>query len=448
MVKRKIIIGVIGIFLASFFVQNIAAAQEATEKQPDINFWANNDVKYYDSRQPTCSPTASSGSTVTALRGADNREKIFNYLTDAGLSNEQAAGVVGNIQHESGFSPGRQEMSQAFPAGGWGIVQWTFERRSAGVVPFLQNLYPTEMATYYSPAYGGATTEANGFVPDGMPVEVNDKLLLGQLDFLYKESSESRTIRSLTASLGYGSVGDNEWETLKKQTTVKGASDIWVYNFEIPANIHATAVSRAESGNTILARYAAGAGAAAIDASKCGPAELSLSGPTAQKVVQVAEAEYKKWEAGEMKAGGDYKKYSFGYETEWCALFVSWVYKEAGRPVDINGRDHALLVSELMNMGKNKVGGQFEWHENDGSYTPRAGDIAIYASNGGSGDTYHTNIVISASSPTHVVTIGGNEGAGGTASGITSTIVKKAEGSYWPGEAKGYVSPTELKGAM
>jgi murein DD-endopeptidase MepM/ murein hydrolase activator NlpD len=69
------------------------------------------------------------------LTGNNNAQKAFNYFASNGYSKEQAAGIVGNIIHESSVEPGRL---QGTPSGtvtkpsdavgsslGWGIVQWT-----------------------------------------------------------------------------------------------------------------------------------------------------------------------------------------------------------------------------------------------------------------------------------------------------------------------------------
>ena len=69
------------------------------------------------------------------LSGNNNAQKAFNYFATSGYSKEQAAGIVGNMIHESGVEPGRL---QGTPSGkvtnpsdavessaGWGIVQWT-----------------------------------------------------------------------------------------------------------------------------------------------------------------------------------------------------------------------------------------------------------------------------------------------------------------------------------
>jgi murein DD-endopeptidase MepM/ murein hydrolase activator NlpD len=69
------------------------------------------------------------------LTGNNNAQKAFNYFASSGYSKEQAAGIVGNMIHESSVEPGRL---QGTPPGkvtnpsdavesslGWGIVQWT-----------------------------------------------------------------------------------------------------------------------------------------------------------------------------------------------------------------------------------------------------------------------------------------------------------------------------------
>ena len=69
------------------------------------------------------------------LTGNNNAQKAFNYFASSGYSKEQAAGIVGNMIHESSVEPGRL---QGTPSGkvtnpsdavessaGWGIVQWT-----------------------------------------------------------------------------------------------------------------------------------------------------------------------------------------------------------------------------------------------------------------------------------------------------------------------------------
>ncbi|WBQ05714.1 phage tail tip lysozyme [Kribbella sp. CA-293567] len=69
------------------------------------------------------------------LVGGSNQEKAFNFLVSSGYSKEQAAGIVGNMIHESSVEPMRLNgttsgvKTPAATAAGlgnkaWGIVQW------------------------------------------------------------------------------------------------------------------------------------------------------------------------------------------------------------------------------------------------------------------------------------------------------------------------------------
>jgi hypothetical protein cdiviTM7_00542 len=176
-----------------------------------------NDVRWYKKDDVTCSDSSANG-----MSGADNQEKIWGYLRKAGLSAEQAAGVMGNIQAESGFSPTRHEESQGWGSGGWGLAQWTGGRRTA-----IASKIPSELTKYYSQAYGGAAK--NDGTLDSIPIEDNDKLLIFELEYLMEESKD----RPVTA-LGFS--GTKEWDTLKETKTVEDATVFWHNNFEVSAD--------------------------------------------------------------------------------------------------------------------------------------------------------------------------------------------------------------------
>ena len=57
-----------------------------------------------------------------------NARVIWNFLKYKGLSDAAAAGVLGNIQAESGFNPGIEEIANGI---GYGLIQWSFGRRTA-----------------------------------------------------------------------------------------------------------------------------------------------------------------------------------------------------------------------------------------------------------------------------------------------------------------------------
>ena len=51
-----------------------------------------------------------------------NAENIYTFLTNSGFSPDAAAGILGNIQAESGGNPEAMESNQS---GGGGLIQWT-----------------------------------------------------------------------------------------------------------------------------------------------------------------------------------------------------------------------------------------------------------------------------------------------------------------------------------
>jgi len=61
------------------------------------------------------------------------RQLLSDLKRDFGMTNEQAAGVVGNLMHESGGFSTLQEVNPTVPGskGGYGFAQWTGDRRKA-----------------------------------------------------------------------------------------------------------------------------------------------------------------------------------------------------------------------------------------------------------------------------------------------------------------------------
>jgi hypothetical protein len=95
------------------------------------------DTPYYE---PSLSSSCGTGAITVALTGDNNAQKAFNYFVSQGLSQEQAAGILGNMQAESSVQPQRLEGTASgiiTPSSslsisqltddtlGWGIVQWT-----------------------------------------------------------------------------------------------------------------------------------------------------------------------------------------------------------------------------------------------------------------------------------------------------------------------------------
>lgn len=105
----------------------------------------------------------------TLLTGSDNPTKVWNYFTGKGLSAIQTAGIMGNLQQESGFNPmiiqggGESQDPNAAGGGGWGIVQWTPGSKVIGIAQSFGISGPIyELATQLDIVWAemGATTPA------------------------------------------------------------------------------------------------------------------------------------------------------------------------------------------------------------------------------------------------------------------------------------------------
>jgi len=98
-----------------------------------------NGIYYYN-------PSGNNGcvSISTTLRGNNVVEKTWNFFIGQGFNDAQVAGILGNIQIESGFSPTRSTSGSY-----WGIFQWgggrraaIFEKvRNAGLGAYLDSSY-------------------------------------------------------------------------------------------------------------------------------------------------------------------------------------------------------------------------------------------------------------------------------------------------------------------
>ena len=169
-----------------------------------------------------------------ALQGNSNEEKIWNYLKSKGLNNFGVAGLMGNLQAESGLNPKNlqnngntklgmtdDQFTAAYDKGeytnfvrdsyGYGLAQWTYWSRKQNLANFAKSKSKS----------------------------IGD--LEMQLDFLYKELSE-----------GYKSV----LKVLQNATSVLQASNAVLLDFERPAN-QSTSVQnkRAEYGQKYYDKF-------------------------------------------------------------------------------------------------------------------------------------------------------------------------------------------------
>lgn len=152
-----------------------------------------NGSTWYDPTRRGCSVTVSGSDGIDgALVGDSIEEQVWNFLVGKGLTSEQAAGVMGNIESESTFNTGASDGTAL------GIAQWDGGRR-----------IDLESAA----AAAGK--------------EVTD--LAFQLNFLYDDLN-SRDVNGATFG---GSGYANEWDGLTKQTTVDDALVFFHHEYEV-----------------------------------------------------------------------------------------------------------------------------------------------------------------------------------------------------------------------
>lgn len=169
-----------------------------------------------------------------SLTGSSNEEKIWNFLISKGLNKCGAAGLMGNLQAESGLRPNNLQNSyekklnmtddaytQAVDKGtysnfvrdsaGYGLAQWTYWSRKQNLLDFAKSRKSS----------------------------IGD--LEMQLEFLYKEISNYKNVISV----------------LKNAKTVLEASNAVLFGYERPANQSAAVQkTRASYSEMFFKKYA------------------------------------------------------------------------------------------------------------------------------------------------------------------------------------------------
>jgi len=189
-----------------------------------------------------CDGSGGSGEACgITVSGETIEEKVWSGLTTF-LSDEQAAGVMGNMTHESGLNPARHETSfiNASPnfdiAGnsstsyGLGLIQWSFGRRVNLYNTFKDNNIEL-WNTYIDKGrqeYGKNVSGAEFLEKAGD--DVTNEMLAIELCRL-KQEFDSNSV--------YGGIYNTK--------TVQEAADYFLERVEVPGNIEGTRPGRRES---------------------------------------------------------------------------------------------------------------------------------------------------------------------------------------------------------
>lgn len=331
----------------------ILPAIQVGAMQFDEMFYSNNDILFYDPRDAgICG-----NEDIVQLHGSDNQEKAFNFFVSKGYSPQQSAGVVGNMIAESAVLPMRlqstpenQETSSSTAknsSSGWGLVQWT---------PAGKMINPS-----HSAGNSYETIDTLGF----------------QLQFLW-EQLEGTGLGG--TKLPEKSAGDD----LKKQTTIDGSARSFMLKYERPKDqSEGKQKARSQLANVVFGKYGTGA-----DGSIGVTATSGCDSVGSGDIVAIAQAELAKGvkeqpigcDSGNPSkkgsCGPEVDKYTDGTLEYWCADFVSWVYKQAGKPFTGGSSGGWRIAS---------VSGVRAWFEKNGTYTRNGSGVIPKP-----GDTYMT----------------------------------------------------------
>lgn len=274
--KKNILLVALGIALFSFLLaSSINAADEDEEpvkytpgsvdcseeaQKARENYYIGQGFGYYDPCANTC---ATSSGNIIQLSGNDNLEKILKYLTTKGFSPEQSAGIAGNMLHESGFSPFRQEdaFKDEWPNGGYGIAKFTGTLRT-GVTAALSEKLSDVFTEYYLPSNGGGTTTVTDYIPSGIPENINDQFLIVELDYLYEYMTgfaldkDEPYVKALADD--YSLNVEDGVSLLDYIKTLSSASDVakaWAYLYEQNSEAEDVVVVRSASAQSIIDNY-------------------------------------------------------------------------------------------------------------------------------------------------------------------------------------------------
>ncbi|WP_341855788.1 phage tail tip lysozyme [Brachybacterium sp. GPGPB12] len=163
------------------------------------------------SSSQTCTDASGGAPGPSDVVGGDIEEQVWNYVRGAGYTEEQTAGVMGNLKHESQFNPWAAENASTAPAvgKGWGLAQWTADRHAA-----VRDAVIAELGDDF---YFGAPDLAT--IPSEMSEDDVDTMVLFQPRYIIRE------LETNEKSAG---------EHLASTTTVEEASRSFETRYERP----------------------------------------------------------------------------------------------------------------------------------------------------------------------------------------------------------------------
>lgn len=174
------------------------------------------------------------------LLGDTAEEMVWSGLLSAGFTKEQAAGIMGSMEGESGYNPAihetqlhdrywREDGSFKLDENpnvsyGLGLIQWSFTRR-INLYNYIKEKAPDLLKYLDNPAEYGYRIRGDAFLQKAG--DDGKELLSYELAFLYDEISGSSRFRGILS-----------------QTTVEGAAEFFVRKVEVPGDMEGAVARR------------------------------------------------------------------------------------------------------------------------------------------------------------------------------------------------------------
>ncbi|MBQ3453036.1 hypothetical protein IJG28_02475 [Candidatus Saccharibacteria bacterium] len=225
---KKSLVLILALVLGAVVWVGQSSAESILTEEEETAYSLNN-ILFYNPCGKNGGSSSACGITVS---GSTIEEKIWSGLVSF-MTEEQAAGVMGNMAHEGGFNPARHETlwlltapnfdiakntSQSY---GIGLIQWSFGRR-VKLYEFISQSTPDLWTKYIDEGrqtYGKMS--GKDFLAEAGDADTNSLIAL-ELCYLKQE---------LENNSSFGGV--------LKTTTVAEASNYFLEHVEIPANIPA-----------------------------------------------------------------------------------------------------------------------------------------------------------------------------------------------------------------
>ena len=238
LIRKHRVLGLLAVVFGVGLMTQSALAAESPLTQEEQTIFSQNHIVFYEPCSDISGSSALRGEV--SISGNTAEEKVWSGLTSF-LTDEQTAGVMGNMAYENGnYGPVRRESGQQgdiWNSGtqmGMGLIQWSFGRR-VKLLNYVKS-QDAEMIKYFEDETL-KNVSGDGFI-EKYGHETANRIYQLELQYLKQELD---TVQS------YHGIYD--------QKTVEGAADFFLEHVEIPANIAGQRPLRRMAANKMFAKY-------------------------------------------------------------------------------------------------------------------------------------------------------------------------------------------------